>query len=84
MDLVGVVFTACGSSEDVRAVDAHAAPGPDDVRLVPIPDRRRIPERRALWRGGRRSTDRAEGGEAVAEARPLTQQLTGIWRWFSF
>lgn len=83
MDFVGMVFAACGSLDSMRGVETQATSGLDNVRFVPIPDRRRTPDRRALWRGGRRSTDRVERGETVVESDPLTQPLTRIWRWLS-
>lgn len=42
--------------------------------LVPQPDRRQLPDRRAYWRGSRRAYDMAGNGKTVAQHEP-----TYVW-----
>ena len=53
------------------------------VRLVRIPDRRTVPDRRMGARGGRRVTDRLGRSRPVIGRTPHLADVLSVRRWFS-
>lgn len=55
----------------------------EDLPVV-VRDRRRLPDRRAGWRGGRRDTDwTARPPGTLDRFNPPSPRRTGVWRWLS-
>lgn len=72
-------------TDHVASIHALQRPeSPHPVRLIPIPDRRQIPDRRAEWRGGRRDTDwlaRPRMAAMAASARVYSGVRSWLSRW---
>jgi hypothetical protein len=79
---VASLFTPFDSAENSSVKHIHISlPPTDDIPIAPfLMDRRRTPDRRSRWRGGRRDTDWVNRppdawARVIDDARP-----TALWR----
>ena len=72
-----------GRRADTRGMDRRLSEHLRELPLIPIQDRRTLPDRRAGWRGGRRDTDWTARPLGALERLESAQQPARGWRWFS-
>jgi len=72
---------ASGTPGGSNALRALPLSGTGRIRLVRVPDRRQIEDRRAVARGGRRETDEVDRRRDAAVSLLFTGRLASIRRW---